>query len=68
MKMAESCPNKWKTLSKQIENALGKGEIACYEQFVLFPQYFQKTCIADTENPGLVCERVKSVADKLDIK
>ena len=29
-------------LSKQVENALGKGEIACYEQFLLFPQYFQK--------------------------
>ena len=30
------------------ENAVGKGEIACYEQFLLFPQCFQKTCTADT--------------------
>ena len=26
----------------------GKGEIAYYEQFLLFPHCFQKTCIADT--------------------
>ena len=26
----------------------GKGEIACYKQFLLLPQCFQKTCIADT--------------------
>ena len=29
-------------ISKWIENTVGKGEIACYEQFVLFPQCFQK--------------------------
>ena len=27
-------------LSKQVENTVGKGEIARYEQFLLFPQYF----------------------------
>ena len=31
-------------LSKQVENTVGKGEIACYEQFLLFPQCFQKAC------------------------
>ena len=31
-------------LSKQVENAVGKGEIARYEQFLLFPQCFQKAC------------------------
>ena len=35
-------------LSKQVENTVGKGEIARYEQFLLFPQCFQKTCTADT--------------------
>ena len=35
-------------LFKRVENSVGKGEIACYEQFLLFPQCFQKTCIADT--------------------
>ena len=34
--------------SKQVGNTVGKGEIAHYEQFLLFPQCFQKTCIADT--------------------
>ena len=31
-------------LSKQEENTVGKGEIARYEQFLLFPQCFQKAC------------------------
>ena len=34
--------------SKWFENPVGKGEIARYEQFLLFPQCFQKTCAADT--------------------
>ena len=33
-------------LSKWVENTEGKGEIARYEQFLLFPQCFQKTDIA----------------------
>ena len=33
---------------ERIENTVGKGEIARYEQFLLFPQCFQKTCTADT--------------------
>ena len=33
---------------KSVENTVGKGEIARYEQFLLFPQCFQKTCTADT--------------------
>ena len=35
-------------LFKWIENTVGKGEIACYKQFLLFPQGFQKTCTAGT--------------------
>ena len=30
------------------ENTVGKEEIARYEQFLLFPQCFQKTCSPDT--------------------
>ena len=37
---------------------MGKGEIARYDQFPLFPWCFQKTCTADTLKPGLVWERV----------
>ena len=44
--MAESSP-------KQIENTVGKGEIAHYEQLLVSPQCFQKTCTADTYNQGL---------------
>ena len=29
-------------LSDWVENIMGKGEIAHYEQFLLFPQCFQK--------------------------
>ena len=29
-------------LSDGVENIVGKGEIACYEQFLRFPQCFQK--------------------------
>ena len=31
-------------LFKPVENTVGKGEIARYEQFLLFPQCFQKAC------------------------
>ena len=33
---------------KQIEKNVGKGEIARYEQFLLFPQCFRKTYTANT--------------------
>ena len=33
---------------KCLENTVGKGEIARYEQFLLFPQCFQKTYAVDT--------------------
>ena len=34
-------------LSDSVENIVGKGEIARYEQFLLFPQCFQKLSVAD---------------------
>ena len=34
--------------SERVENTVGKGEIAPYEQFLLFLQCFQKICTADT--------------------
>ena len=36
-------------LSKQVENTAGKGEIARYEQFLLFPQCFQKACFPNSQ-------------------
>ena len=38
---------KGKRFSKRIENNVGKAEIARYEQFLVFPQCFQKTNAAD---------------------
>ena len=35
-------------LSDCKENVVGKGEIACYEQFLLCPQCFQKLSVIDT--------------------
>ena len=35
-------------ISKQVESNVGKGEIARYEQFLLFPHCFQKTYTTDT--------------------
>ena len=34
--------------SKMVENIVRRGEIARYEQFLLFTQCFLKTCTADT--------------------
>ena len=34
--------------SKWVENTVGRGKIAHYEQFLLFPQCFQKSSTADT--------------------
>ena len=40
--------------SKRVENTVGKGEIARFQHFLLFPQFFQKTFTADIENRWLV--------------
>ena len=45
-------------LSKQVENTVGKGEIACYEQFLLFPQCFQKACFPGASKGVVVWEWV----------
>ena len=34
--------------AERVENAVGKGEIARYEQFLLFPQSLQRTCTVNT--------------------
>ena len=46
-------------LSEQVENTVGKGEIACYEQFLLFPQCFQKACFPGVSKGVIVWEWVK---------
>ena len=44
---------------KQVENTVGKGEIARYEQFLLFPQCFQKACFPGSSKGVIVWEWVK---------
>ena len=49
MKMTES--------SVMARNTVGKGEIAHFEQFLIFSRCFQKTCTADTSKIGLVWKK-----------
>ena len=46
-------------LFKQVENTVGKGEIARYGQFLLFPQCFQKACFPEASKGVIVWEWVK---------
>ena len=48
-------------LSKPVENTVGKGEIARFEQFLLFPQSFQKACFPGTSKGVIVWEWVKAI-------
>ena len=52
--------------SKWVENTARIGEITRYEQFLLFPQCFQKMYTVDTYKPGLVWKRVKKVVKMQD--
>ena len=45
-------------LSKWVENTVGKGEIARDEQFLLFPQCFQKACLPGASKGVIVWEWV----------
>ena len=47
-----------KKLSKRKENTVGKGEIARYEQFLLFPHCFQKGCFPGASKGVIVWECV----------
>ena len=42
--------------SKRIENTVGEGEIARFEQFLLFPECFQKACFRWVSKGGIVWE------------
>ena len=50
--MAASYPNEKKTLWE-------KKKIACYEQFLLFPQCFQKACFPGASKGVIVWEWLK---------
>ena len=44
---------------------MGKGEIAHYEQFLLFPQCFQKACFPGASKGVIVWEWVNPSDDKI---
>ena len=54
--------------SERVENSVKKGEIARYEQFILFLRSFQQTCTADTKKQGLVWERVNCLQHSPEFK
>ena len=45
--------------SKSVENTVGKGEIARYEQFLLYPRCFQTACFPGASKGVIVWEWVK---------
>ena len=47
-KLKEFADDNFEPDEKRVKNTVRKGEIACYQQFLLFSEYFQKTCTADT--------------------
>ena len=53
-------------LSKRVENTVGKGEIARYEQFLLFPQCFQKACFPGASKGVIVWESVNTPRQHFD--
>ena len=53
--------------SKRVENTVGKGEITCYEQFLLFPQCFQKASFLGASKGVIVWEWVKCVYIHTDV-
>ena len=57
------CDENRRRYSKRIENTVGKGEIARYEQFLLFPQCFQRVVLETHQNQGLDCFKLKDFAD-----
>ena len=57
MKMAEHSPG-------ELENTVGKGEIARYEQFLPFPPCFQKACFPGASKGVIVWEWIKQILGK----
>ena len=53
------CDGNGSKFSKSVENTVGKGEIAHYEQFLLFPQSFQKASFPEASEGVVVWEWVK---------
>ena len=50
-----------RNLSKRVQNTVRKAEIAHYEQFLLFPQCFQKACFPEASKCVVVWEWVNGL-------
>ena len=50
-----------KNFSELVENTVGKEEIACYEQFLLFPKCFQMVCFPGASKGVIMWEWVKCI-------
>ena len=60
-KLKQFADDNCKKYSKLVEDIVGKGEIACYEQFFLFPQCFQKAYLPGASKGVIVWEWVKLI-------
>ena len=47
--------------SKQVENTEGRGEIARYEQFLLFPSVYKRLVQPTCKNQGLFAKRLMHI-------
>ena len=56
-----------KNKSKGVENTVGKEEIARYEQFLLFPQCFQKACFPGASKGVIVWERFNQSVENASV-
>ena len=52
--------------SERVKDNAGKGQIACYKKFLLFPRCFLNICTADTKKKGLVWERVSFLFERVE--
>ena len=50
-----------KQFSRRVENSVGKGEIACSEQFLHFSQCFERLVLQTCKNKGLFEKRLNEL-------
>ena len=62
------CNENTRKLSERVENTVGKGEIARYEQFLLFQQCFQKACLPGASKRVIVWQKVKGLSYQYSIE
>ena len=56
--MTISMSENGRKLSKRVENTVGKGKIARFDQFLLLPKCFQKACFPGASKSVIVWEWV----------